>query len=140
MSGLCQTGGVAKKIPVAEWQAALATVLDGDAERNAVATAVRGLLQDLAARYPGNAVEVRVPPYGAVQCVEGPGHTRGTPPNVVELQADAFLELAVGRAGWEALRQAGRISASGARSDIGGLFPLLARSEIERIQMNHQAE
>lgn len=131
---------MAKKISIAEWQDALADVLDGSTERNTVATAVRGLLQDFALRYPGNAVEVRVPPFGAVQCIEGPGHTRGTPPNVVELSSEAFLALATGQEGWEALRQQGKISASGARSNLAELFPMLAASEIERIQKNHQAE
>src|SRR5690606_36448628 len=121
-------------------QAALATVLSGEADRNLQATAVRGLLQDLALRYPGKAVEVRVPPYGAVQCIEGPGHTRGTPPNVVELGAEPFIDLATGRASWDTLRQAGKISASGARSNLSAVFPLLAAGEIERIQNKHQAE
>ena len=131
---------MAKKIPVEQWQQALAAVLQSDVDRNTQATAVRGLLQDLATRFPGNAVEVRVPPFGAVQCVEGPGHTRGTPPNVVEMTPEVFIALATGQQGWQELREQGRISASGARSDLAELFPLLTMAEIERIQKIHQAE
>ncbi len=68
--------------------------------RTALATAVRYALEELAARVPGRSVEVRVPPYGAVQCVPGPRHTRGTPPNVVELEADTWLRLVVGDLDW----------------------------------------
>ena len=75
---------------------ALATVADRDTE----ATAVRYLLQVLAEGAPGNSVEVRVPPFGAVQCIEGPGHTRGTPPNVVETDALTWLAIATGGTAW----------------------------------------
>jgi len=62
--------------------------------------AVRALLTELARRAPGRSVEVRVPPYGAVQCVAGPRHTRGTPPNVVETDPLTFVRLATGRTSW----------------------------------------
>ena len=76
------------RIRSAEGEAALASALAGgpDASRDAKATATRYLLQCLAENATGNTVEVRVPPFGAVQCIEGPGHTRGTPPNVVEME------------------------------------------------------
>lgn len=65
--------------------------------RAAARAAVRHLLEELAARAPGRSVEVRVPPHAAVQCVEGPRHTRGTPPNVIETDPRTWLELATGR-------------------------------------------
>jgi hypothetical protein len=94
------------------------------ATRPVAATAVRFTLQALADEHPGHAVEVRVPPFGAVQCIEGVRHRRGTPPAVVELAADVWLALATGRTEWAAEAAAGRISASGDRSDLGWALPL----------------
>jgi hypothetical protein len=91
-----------------------------------VRTAVRFLLEELAERAPGRTVEVRVPPYGAVQCVEGPRHTRGTPPNVVETDAATWLALATGALGWAAAVDAGRVAASGERSDLSPYLPVVA--------------
>lgn len=88
------------------------------------ATAVRFSLEELAARAPGRSVEVRVPPFGAVQCIEGPRHTRGTPTNVVETDAETWLLLVTGRRTWEQARAAGSISASGQRSDLSAHLPL----------------
>lgn len=98
----------------------------GGADRTVTATAVRYLLQALADRVPGNTVEVRVPPFGAVQCVEGPRHTRGTPPNVVEMDAATWLSLATGREGWASAVAAGRVLASGQRADLSTYLPVLA--------------
>jgi uncharacterized protein (TIGR03083 family) len=95
-------------------------------DRDAVSIAVRLLLNVLSAGAPGRSVEVRVPPYGAVQCVEGPRHTRGTPGNVVETDAATWLELATGRLGWVSAMAAGRVHASGERADLSGLLPLLS--------------
>lgn len=92
--------------------------------RDELATAVRYLLQRLADTAPGSSVEVRVPPFGAVQAVEGPRHTRGTPPNVVEMDARTFVAIAAGREDWTSASAEGRIRASGARSDLSALFPL----------------
>ncbi|MGB3414409.1 MAG: sterol carrier family protein [Microbacteriaceae bacterium] len=131
---------MAKKIPIGLWQAALKTYLGDNTSRDELATAVRGLLQNLAERYPGKTVEVRVPPFGAVQCMGGPEHTRGTPANVVELRPEVFLDLALGRGAWDVLQSEGRISATGARSNLAELFPLLSAAEIERIQSQYQAE
>jgi hypothetical protein len=86
---------------------------------------VTHLLDLLAADAPGRAVEVRVPPYAAVQCVEGPRHTRGTPPNVVEMDPVTWVLLAAGRLAWPDAVAAGRVSASGPRADLSGLLPLL---------------
>lgn len=80
------------------------------------------LLDALASEAPGRSVEVRVPPYAAVQCVEGPRHTRGTPPNVIELDPRTWIRLATGRLAWAAA--AGRVSASGARADLSTRLPL----------------
>lgn len=88
------------------------------------ATAVRYLLQLLAEKAPGNSVEVRVPPFGAVQVIEGPRHTRGTPPNVVETDPATWIALATGTEQWTDAAAAGRISASGTRADISHLLPL----------------
>jgi len=88
--------------------------------------AVRFLLEELAAQAPGRSVEVRVPPYGAVQCVEGPRHTRGTPPNVVETDPLTWIRLATGRLSWNSALDAAKVSASGERADLGGLLPLMA--------------
>lgn len=93
-------------------------------DRNTLATAVRYSLQLLAERAKGNTVEVRVPPFAAIQCIEGPGHTRGTPPNVVEMDAQTWLALATGALGWPAGVEAGRIHASGQRADLRGYVPL----------------
>jgi hypothetical protein len=90
-----------------------------------VRAAVRQTLDLLAQRAPGRAVEVRVPPYAAVQCVGGPRHTRGTPSNVVETDALTWLALAAGTLSWAEARAAARVSASGERADLSSLLPLL---------------
>lgn len=89
-----------------------------------VATAVRYLLEELAARAPGRSVEVRVPPFGAVQCIEGPRHTRGTPTNVVETDAETWLAIATGRLTWQEARASGSVRASGQRADLTPYLPL----------------
>jgi hypothetical protein len=86
--------------------------------------AVRTLLAALAERAPGRSVEVRVPPYGAVQCVAGPRHTRGTPPNVVEMDPATWLALATGRLGWAEAVTEGRVRVSGIRADLSEHLPL----------------
>ncbi|WP_248964210.1 sterol carrier family protein [Sphaerisporangium perillae] len=93
-------------------------------ERDIARLAVRHLLERLAEKAPGRTVEVRVPPYAAVQCVAGPRHTRGTPPNVVETDPRTWLELATGRRTWQDAMEAGKISASGARADLSDHLPL----------------
>ena len=85
------------------------------------------LLALLVARAPGRAVEVRVPPYAAAQCLQGTRHTRGTPPAAVELDAATWIELAVGDAEWSEAERDGRVRASGERSDLGHLLPLVDR-------------
>ena len=92
----------------------------------ALAYVVRALAEILVARAPGRSVEVRVPPHVAVQCVEGPRHTRGTPPNVVECDPVAFVELCAGRVRWADAVADGRVRASGERADLQAWLPLLA--------------
>lgn len=114
-----------------EVRAALGAVgawLDGDAPepaRTELARAVRLSLRILAQVAPGAAVEVRVPPFAAVQCVAGPRHTRGTPPNMVETDPRTWLELATARLTWPAALAEARLTASGPRADLSPWLPLL---------------
>lgn len=90
-----------------------------------VAVAVRYLLQLLEQRYPGRSVEVRVPPFGAVQCIAGPRHTRGTPANVIEIEPGAWVSLAVGDLSWQQALSTQQVSVSGVRADLTDLLPLI---------------
>jgi len=101
----------------------LAPVVDPDPA--ALKLTTRALLAALVAKAPGHTVEVRVPPIAAVQCVEGPRHTRGTPSNVVEMDALTWVRLATGRLMWLDAVADGRLDASGERSDIRSLLPIL---------------
>ncbi|TLQ45019.1 maleylpyruvate isomerase family mycothiol-dependent enzyme [Streptomyces marianii] len=103
-----------------------ATGLDLPYERQALAACVRLLADALAVKAPGGSVELRIPPYAVVQCVEGPRHTRGTPPNVVETDPLTWVRLATGREDWAAAWEAARVSASGERSDLSALLPVTA--------------
>ncbi|MDX3535395.1 sterol carrier family protein [Streptomyces sp. MB09-01] len=95
-------------------------------ERQALAACTRLLADALALKAPGGAVEVRVPPFAVVQCVEGPRHTRGTPPNVVETDPLTWIRLATGRTGWAEELAGARVSASGERADLSALLPLMS--------------
>lgn len=117
-----------RRISQSDGMAALQAVLAGSSERQQIATAVRFLLEELAERAPGNSLEVRVPPFGATQCVAGPRHTRGTPPNVVECDPATWIELATGALSWEEALASARISASGTRANLEGLVPLMRPS------------
>ena len=102
---------------------------DGAAPSSAVVrTAVRFTLEELAVSSPGNSVEVRVPPAGAVQAIAGPRHTRGTPPNVVETDTTTWLALATGRLTWDEAVLAGKVAASGSRADLRPVLPLITRA------------
>lgn len=94
--------------------------------RAALATTTRMLSEMLAARAPGRSVEVRIPPFAAVQAVAGPRHTRGTPPNVVETDPVTWLRLATGREEFASAVARGAVRASGARADLTAYLPLLA--------------
>jgi uncharacterized protein (TIGR03083 family) len=95
-------------------------------ERPALATAVRSLAEIFAAQAPGRSVEVRVPPFIAVQAVAGPRHTRGTPPNIVEADPETWLRLATGRMRFAEALAAHRVTASGTRADLSAHLPVLA--------------
>jgi len=106
--------------PVRPW-------LAGEAEqppRPVVGAAVKTSARWLAQQVPGRSVELRVPPHVAVQCIEGPRHTRGTPPNVVETDAATWLRLATGATTWAESVAAGKVSASGNRADLSSYLPL----------------
>lgn len=117
-----------RRIPAAAGTAAVRAVAAGSIDRTERTTAVRYSLEELAARAPGNSVEVRVPPLGVTQCVEGPRHTRGTPPNVVETDADTWLSLITGTLRWPEAVTSGAVSASGQRADLSALLPLFPQS------------
>ncbi|SDX21319.1 hypothetical protein SAMN05421504_102682 [Amycolatopsis xylanica] len=107
---------------------ALSAWLSGDGPdpaRAELALAVRLSLRTLAQDAPGRSVEVRVPPFAAVQCVEGPRHTRGTPPNVIETDPRTWLELATGRLKWTDAVETGRATASGTRADLTHWLPIV---------------
>jgi hypothetical protein len=115
-----------RRIPPAEGRRALDVwrVDPSAAPKATVAMAVRYALEELADRAPGRTLEVRVPPYGAVQCVEGPRHTRGTPPNVIEMDALTWLDLVTGQSDWATAMASGTIHASGQRATLAGHLPL----------------
>jgi hypothetical protein len=117
-------------IPAEELRAAVDPVrswLEGTGEqppRSVVGAAVKTSARWLAQQVPGRSVEVRVPPHVAVQCIEGPRHTRGTPPNVVETDAATWLRLASGRLTWGDAVDQGKVVASGNRADLSAHLPL----------------
>jgi uncharacterized protein (TIGR03083 family) len=99
--------------------------LDIPYDRQALAACTRLLADALAVKAPGGSTEVRVPPYAVVQCVAGPRHTRGTPPNVVETDPLTWIRLATGRVTWAAALQDAKVSASGERADLSACLPLM---------------
>ena len=126
-----------KKADPAETRRALAEVMEWVREPEAVdkpprtvlANAVRLSVRTLAQIAPGNSVEVRVPPYAAVQCIEGPKHTRGTPPNVVETDPLTWLRLALGL---ERLEGNGKVSSSGTRAgEVGQWLPIIGYDNLK---------
>jgi hypothetical protein len=120
---------MARKIDIFDGRAALDAVRTAEdasvkPARTDLATAVRYLLQLLDEKAPGNSVEVRVPPFGAVQVIQGPRHTRGTPPNVVEMDAATWIAVSTGAEAWADAAASGRIHASGTRADLSDVLPL----------------
>lgn len=118
-----------RRIDIAEGAAAVRAWKTAE-ERHALprsvrGTAVRFTLEELSALSPGRSVEVRVPPFGVTQCVDGPTHTRGTPPNVVETDAQTWLQLATGELAWGEAVDNGAVSASGHRADLSDRLPLV---------------
>jgi hypothetical protein len=119
---------IRRKVDVAAGSAAVDAVLAGAADRDTIALASRYLLEVLAADFEGHTVEVRVPPWGAVQAIEGPRHTRGTPPNVIEMDAATWISLATGSLSWPDAVASARASASGQRADLRAVLPLAWRT------------
>lgn len=112
------------RVPDADGQQAVQAWRAGDRSRTVRATAVRYTLSLLAERHPGHSVEIRVPPFGAVQAIAGPRHTRGTPPAVIETDADTWISLATGAQRWAEAVAGGAVQASGERTDLSGLLPV----------------
>jgi len=83
---------------------------------------VREILKIVQQVAPGNSVELRIPPYAAIQCVSGSVHRRGTPPNLVEMSGDTLMELVGNPTYWDEFCHKGRISASGTNSNLKDLF------------------
>jgi hypothetical protein len=113
----CQVGK--RKISASEGEAAISGAIKDEA------LAVRYLLQLIEDALPGRSVELRVPPYGAIQCIEGLNHRRGTPPNVVEINSEVFLSLAFGKSSWQEEVENGKLVASGELAgELSKVFPL----------------
>ena len=102
----------------------LARVRDGSSGKDDLRLLTKHYLALLEARAPGRSVEVRVPPYAAVQCIEGVRHTRGTPPAVVETDAATWIAVASGELAWADAVERGKVSASGERTDLTPYLPL----------------
>jgi len=117
---------VTRRTDPAEGRAALSAWASApeEAKRPVLAPAVRHTLELFAEEFPGGAVELRVPPYAAVQAISGTRHTRGTPPAVVETDAATWLALVTGDIDWADAVSSGRVRASGERSDLSELLPL----------------
>ena len=115
---------MAKKIPEDAGRQALKNWRLGDATAAQQRMAVRYTLQFFADLHPGHAVEVRVPPAGAVQVLRGTNHRRGTPPAVVEMQMSTWLALVVGDLSWAQAITEGRVDASGERADLSRMLPI----------------
>lgn len=115
-----------RRTPIVEGRAALEVCRAAGftCDRRTLGTAVRYTLDELATTSPGRTVEVRVPPFGAVQCIEGPVHTRGTPPNVIETDGATWLRLVVGELGWSEALAGAQVRASGQRAHLDGLLPM----------------
>ena len=102
----------------------------GAPDRAAIATAVRLTARTLAALAPGASVEVRVPPFVAVQCISGPRHTRGTPPNVVETDPRTWLRLATGLLDVDEASRQGVLRLSGSRAgEVATWFPVVSLAD-----------
>ena len=88
---------------------------------------VKQILKVIEAIAPGRSVELRIPPYAAIQCVEGGSHRRGTPPNVVEMDSQTLLNLSKEPQSWDQLCSVGAISASGTNSNLADLFAQVSK-------------
>ena len=89
-----------------------------------VMTQVKATLAELVKRAPGRAIEVRIPPYAAIQCGDGPTHTRGTPPNVIEMDASTWLALCAGDLNWQDACNSGKVIGIMSGVNLEKYFPL----------------
>ncbi len=96
-----------------------------------VKTAVKFLLEKLHNKVPGNSVEVRIPPFAAIQIIEGTTHRRGTPPAVVEINPETFIKISLGEISWQDGLTKGLIQASGQRTDLSEHFPLIDSKDLD---------
>ncbi len=92
-----------------------------------VTAAVKEILDLIKKISPGKSVELRIPPYGAIQCVAGGNHRRGTPPNIVEMNAQVLIQLRRNPKRWAELVAEGQIKASGVASDLSSVFDQLSQ-------------
>ena len=95
---------------------------------------VKQILKLIVAIAPGRSVELRIPPYAAIQCVAGSTHRRGTPPNVVEMSAETLIRLLESPDQWQLFCESGAISASGANSNLGKLFIQLSKLMTSKVR------
>jgi hypothetical protein len=92
-----------------------------------IASEVRRILDLIKKTAPGNAVELRIPPYGVIQCVSGVNHRRGTPANQVEMSGKTLLFLIHNPKDWQRLCSNGEILASGTSSDLSEILLIASR-------------
>jgi hypothetical protein len=97
--------------------------MENDLEIRAQVKIILDLVKSVA---PGKSVELRVPPYGAIQCVAGSNHRRGTPPNTVEMSGQTLVRLINEPSLWSPLCESGEVRASGLLSDLSSVFAQVA--------------
>ncbi|MBP3222956.1 MAG: hypothetical protein J6M18_03415 [Actinomycetaceae bacterium] len=107
-------------------------VLENAWSQSDIRACARLCLSEIKERHPGKTVEVRIPYCGAIQCVQGSAHRRGTPPHVVEMSAVTFLALCLGELPWEQGIEEGVVMASGTKADISDFFPLFSSHVLEK--------
>ncbi len=126
--------GVRNPPSKAEGLAALNKYLEitsAELDKDLLRTLVKYLLELLHEKVPGNSVEVRIPPFAAIQIIEGTTHRRGTPPAVVEINPEIFIKISLGEISWQDASDKGLIQASGQRTDLTEHFPLISSKEFK---------
>ena len=103
---------------------------NAEIDKDTLRTLVKYLLELLHKKVPGNSVEVRIPPFAAIQIIEGTTHRRGTPPAVVEINPEIFIKISLGKISWQDALTKGLIQASGQRTDLTEHFPLIDSKEL----------
>lgn len=103
---------------------------NAEIDKDTLRTLVKYLLELLHKKVPGNSVEVRIPPFAAIQIIEGTTHRRGTPPAVVEINPEIFIKISLGEISWQDALTKGLIQASGQRTDLTEHFPLIDSKEL----------